>query len=242
MYESAAPISGRLFLFSDSRDVKRLWSAEIHLRFQVAREFYTQLCLATRTSKGARRVVSTGLAACGWLRGTSRTSPGPPRRWRRPVWLRSTSARGRGFAAYLSACGGQPLHRPRCGLRQGGLRSLRSASSLPFLVTCQRQVIPSHSFAALTALVVRRVNGLAALFMYRISGLAALFVRRVNGVFALLHAAPMVIQPYPSTRFRGFCAAKNSKPYPAPAPCRSGVPGAKRPGPPEAGGRSGKSG
>ena len=41
----------------------------------------------------------------------------------------------------------------------GGLRSLRSASSLSFLVTCQRQVIPSHSFAALTALVVRRVHG-----------------------------------------------------------------------------------
>ena len=32
----------------------------------------------------------------------------------------------------------------------GGLRSLRSASSLPFLVTCRRQVIPSHSFAART--------------------------------------------------------------------------------------------
>ena len=31
-----------------------------------------------------------------------------------------------------------------------GLRSLRSASSLSFLVTCQRQVIPSHSFAART--------------------------------------------------------------------------------------------
>ena len=123
-----------------------------------------------------------------------------------------------------------------------GLRSLRLASSLSFLVTCQRQVIPSHSFAALTALVVRRVNGLAALFMYRISGLAVLFVRCVNGVLALLHAAPMVIQPYPSTRFRGFCAAKTSKPYPAPAPCRSGGPGAKRSGPPEAGGRSGKSG
>ena len=67
-----------------------------------------------------------------------------------PVRLQGTSARGRGFAAYLSACGGQPLQRPRCGLRQGGLRSLRSASSLPFLVTCQRQVIPSHSFAART--------------------------------------------------------------------------------------------
>ena len=150
-----------------------LCGSKIHLRFQIAHEFYIRLCIAARTGRtarrvtifeckhrqAARRVVSTGLAACGWLRGTSRTSPGPPRRWRRPVWLRSTSARGRGFAAYLSACGGQPLHRPRCGLRQGGLRSLRSASSLPFLVTCQRQVIPSHSFAALTALIVRRVSG-----------------------------------------------------------------------------------
>ena len=241
MYESAAPISGRLFLFSDSRDVKRLWSAEIHLRFQVAREFYTQLCLATRTSKGARRVVSTGLAACGWLRGTSRTSPGPPRRWRRPVRLRSTPARGRGFAAYLPGCARQLLT-----VRYAHYAGGASLTTFGFVTIVPRyllpQVIPSHSFAALTALVVRRVNGLAALFMYRISGLAALFVRRVNGVFALLHAAPMVIQPYPSTRFRGFCAAKNSKPYPAPAPCRSGVPGAKRPGPPEAGGRSGKSG
>ncbi|PVY44698.1 hypothetical protein C8D82_10527 [Victivallis vadensis] len=106
--------------------------------------------LKHKNRQAARRVVSTGPPACGWLRGTSRTSPGPPRRWRRPVRLRSTSARGRGFAAYLSACGGQPLQRPRCGLRQGGLRSLRSASSLPFLVTCRRQVIPSHSFAART--------------------------------------------------------------------------------------------
>ena len=167
-----------------SFDAKRLWSAEpkglfplcgskIHLRFQIAHEFYIRLCIAARTGRaarrvttfecknrqGARRVVSAGPPACGWLRGTSRTSPGPPRRWRRPVRLQGTSARGRGFAAYLSACGGQPLQRPRCGLRQGGLRSLRSASSLPFLVTCQRQVIPSHSFAALTALVVRRVHG-----------------------------------------------------------------------------------
>ena len=51
-----------------------------------------------------------------------------------------------------------------------GLRSLRSASSLSFLVTCQRQVIPSHSFAALTALVVRRVKDIAALFVRRVSG------------------------------------------------------------------------
>ena len=70
--------------------------------------------------RGARRVVSAAPSACGWLRGTSRTSPGPPRRWRRPVRLQGTSARGRGFAAYLPGCARQPLHRPRCGLRQGG--------------------------------------------------------------------------------------------------------------------------
>ena len=51
-----------------------------------------------------------------------------------------------------------------------GLRSLRSASSLSFLVTCQRQVIPSHSFAALTALIVRRVKGSSALAVRRVSG------------------------------------------------------------------------
>ena len=78
--------------------------------------------------------MSTGPPACGWLRGTSRTSPGPPCRWRRPVRLRSTSARGRGFAAYLSACGGQPLQRPRCGLRQGGA----SLTTFGFVTTVPR--------------------------------------------------------------------------------------------------------
>ena len=58
MYESAAPISGRLFLFSDSRDAKRLWSAEIHLRFQIMRKFYTRPCIASRTGRAARRVTT----------------------------------------------------------------------------------------------------------------------------------------------------------------------------------------
>ena len=53
----------------------------------------------------------------------------------------------------------------------GRLRSLRSASSLSFLVTCRRQVIPSHSFAALTALIVRRENGNSAL-LYCTNGFA----------------------------------------------------------------------
>ena len=153
------------------------WSAEIHLRFPIAHEFYGWLVIAARISGAARRVVSTGLAFCGWLRGTSRTSPGPPRRWRRPVRLRGTSARGRGFAAYLSACGGQPFN-VRCAHYAKGLRSL------PFLVTCQWQVIPSHSFAALTALVVRRVRGITALFVRRVNGIAALLMCRINGYLA----------------------------------------------------------
>ena len=117
---------------------------------------------------GARRVVSTGLAACGWLRGTSRTSPGPPRRWRRPVRLQGTSARGRGSAAYLPGCARQ-LFIVRCAHYARGA----SLSTFGFVTIVPRyllpQVIPSHSFAALTALVVRRVNGIAALCMRRVN-------------------------------------------------------------------------
>ena len=35
-----------------------LWSAEIHLRFQFAREFYIQLCIASRTGRAARMVTT----------------------------------------------------------------------------------------------------------------------------------------------------------------------------------------
>ena len=62
------------------------------------------------------------------------------------------------------------LHRPRCGLRQGGfahyvrLRHYRSS------LFCCRKIIPSHSFAALAALVVRRVKGDVALFVRRGNG------------------------------------------------------------------------
>ena len=143
------------------------------------------LFLATRTGKlpggatflsyknrqAARRVVSTAPPACGWLRGTSRTSPGPPRRWRRPVRLQGTSARGRGFAAYLPGCARQLLS-VRCAHYAGGA----SLTTFGFVTIVPRyllpQVIPSHSFAALTALVVRRVNGVTALFVRRVNGVA----------------------------------------------------------------------
>ena len=126
--------------------------------------------LKHKNRQAARRVVSTGPPACGWLRGTSRTSPGPPRRWRRPVRLQSISARGRGFAAYLSGCARQPFI-VRCAHYARGA----SLSTFGFVTIVPRyllpQVIPSHSFAALTALIVRRVKGSMALLMYRIDGL-----------------------------------------------------------------------
>ena len=93
-----------------------------------------------------------------------------------------------------------------------GLRSLRSASSLPFLVTCQRQVIPSHSFAALTALAVRRVKGDVALLICRVNGIAALFVRRVSS--SADRPMPCLCLP-PARPPEGHWRA-----HPAAAPCR----------------------
>ena len=55
---------------------------------------------------------------CGWLRRANRP-PDLPARLGTPVDLRSTSIRGRGFAAYLSACGGQLLN-VRCAHYAGG--------------------------------------------------------------------------------------------------------------------------
>ena len=105
------------------------------------------------------------------------------------------------------------LHRPRCGLRQGGfahyvrLRHYRSS------LFCYSKIIPSHSFAALTALVVRRGKGDVALLMCRVKGIAALFVRSVSGdadrpmpCLCWLPARP------PQGHWRA---------HPAAAPCRS---------------------
>ena len=106
---------------------------------------------------------------CGWLRRANRP-PDLPARLGTPVDLRSTPIRGRGFAAYLSACGGQPFN-VRCAHYARGA----SLSTFGFVTIVPRyllpQVIPSHSFAALTALIVRRVNGDSAL-LHCINGFA----------------------------------------------------------------------
>ena len=192
---------------------------------QVAREFYLRLCIAAITGmapggvttferkrrQAARRVVSTAPSACGWLRGTSRTSPGPPRRWRRPVWLRSTSARGRGFAAYLSACGGQPFIARVAGYARGASLTTfgfvttvprylpKASNSLTFVRgACRACCAPRKWLCrptfALPVLAARTppAGALAcapgsgtlppALVVRRVNGIAALFVRRVNGV------------------------------------------------------------
>ena len=77
---------------------------------------------------GEHRIFSLRMAP-----GTSRTSPGAPRRWRRPVRLQGTSARGRGFAAYLSACGGQPFIARVAGYARGA-----SLTTFGFVTTVPR--------------------------------------------------------------------------------------------------------
>ena len=69
---------------------------------------------------------------------------------------------------YLSACGGQLLN-VRCAHYAGGA----SLTTFGFVTIVPRyllpQVMPSHSFAALTALVVRRVKGHLALLIHRVN-------------------------------------------------------------------------
>ena len=70
---------------------------------------------------------------------------------------------------YLSACGGQLL-----SVRYAHYAGGASLSTFGFVTIVPRyllpQVIPSHSFAALTALVVRRVKSSVALLMHRVNG------------------------------------------------------------------------
>ena len=83
----------------------------------------------------------------------------PARLWT-PADLRSTPVRGRGFAAYLPGCARQLLN-IRCAHYAGGasLTTFGVVTIVPrYLLP---QVMPSHSFAALTALVVRRISGYA---------------------------------------------------------------------------------
>ena len=110
---------------------------------------------------------------CGWLRraffkacppAACTISPGrtSPLASELPLTCEALPFAGGPSGPYLSACGGQLLN-VRCAHYAGRA----SLSTFGFVTIVPRyllpQVIPSHSFAALTALVVRRVNGDSAL-------------------------------------------------------------------------------
>ena len=118
---------------------------------------------------------------CGWLRRAF-SRPARLRRARSPVRTSPLASdlpltcqalpfAGGPSGPYLSTCGGQLLT-VRCAYYAGGA----SLTTFGFVTIVPRyllpQVMPSHSFAALTALVVRRVNGGVALFMHCVNGLA----------------------------------------------------------------------
>ena len=107
---------------------------------------------------------------CGWLRRAF-SRPARLRRARSPVRTSPLASdlpltcqalpfAGGPSGPYLSACGGQLLT-VRCAHYAGGA----SLTTFGFVTIVPRyllpQVMPSHSFAALTALVVRRISGYA---------------------------------------------------------------------------------
>ena len=103
------------------------WSAEIHLRFPISCDhviilkFSLPFRIVTGHKLGASRLrmAPEGLFKAGPPAACTISRPDLPARLGTPVDLRSTSIRGRGFAAYLSACGGQLLN-VRCAHYAGG--------------------------------------------------------------------------------------------------------------------------
>ena len=146
------------------------WSAEIHLRFQVARDH-----AVTHTSS----YLSMPLQAtnwvpviCGWLRRAF-SRPARLRRARSPV---RTSPLASGLPLTCEALPFASAALPltcRAALTTPGGASL---TTFGFVTIVPRyllpQVMPSHSFAALTALVVRRINGDVTLFVRLVNGFA----------------------------------------------------------------------
>ena len=156
------------------------WSAEIHLRFPVSCDHV----LTHKFSLPFHIVIGHKLVVTSFADGSGGpfSRPARLRRARSPVRtsplaseLLPTAKHFHSRAALAGlTCRATPANSsPFAALTTPErLRSLRSASSLSFLVTCQRQVIPSHSFAALAALVVRRGKGNVALLVRRASGFA----------------------------------------------------------------------
>ena len=157
-------------LWACSCDAKRLWSAEIHLRFQVARDHVIIL----KFNSPFRIVTGHKLVVMSYADG----SGGPtalrnsPLASELPLTCEALPFACGPSGPYLSGCARQPFI-VRCAHYARGA----SLSTFGFVTIVPRyllpQVIPSHSFAALTALIVRRVKGNVALHMRRVNGLGA---------------------------------------------------------------------
>ena len=145
------------------------WSAEIHLRFPVSCDHV----LTHKFSLPFHIVIGHKLVVTSFADGSGgpialRTSPLASELLPTAKHFHSRAALA-GLTCRATPANSSPFAALTTPER---LRSLRSASSLSFLVTCQRQVIPSHSFAPLAALVVRRGKGNVALLVRHASGFA----------------------------------------------------------------------
>ena len=134
------------------------WSAEIYLRFQVLRDHVLthKFSLPFRIVTGHKLVVTSYADGSGGPLAL-RTSPLASEL---PLTCQALPFAGGPSGPYLSGCARQLLT-VRCAHYAGGA----SLTTFGFVTIVPRyllvQVMPSHSFAALTALIVRRVNGFA---------------------------------------------------------------------------------
>ena len=143
------------------------WSAEIHLRFPISCDHVIIL----KFSSPFRIITSHKLVVMSYADGSGGpfSRPARLRRARSPVRTSPLASEllltcealpfaGGASAPYLPGCARQ-LFIVRCAHYARGA----SLSTFGFVTIVPRyllpQVIPSHSFAALTALIVRRVNG-----------------------------------------------------------------------------------
>ena len=154
------------------------WSAEIHLRFPISCDHVIIL----KFSSPFRIITSHKLVVMSYADGSGGpfSRPARLRRARSPVRTSPLASEllltcealpfaGGASAPYLSGCARQLLTVRYAHYAEGA-----SLSTFGFVTIVPRyllpQVIPSHSFAALTALIVRRVNGNSALFVRRVKG------------------------------------------------------------------------
>ena len=144
------------------------WSAEIHLRFPISCDhvIILKFSLTFRIITGHKLVVMSYADGSGGPTAL-RTSPLASGL---PLTCEALPFAGGASAPYLSGCARQLLTVRYAHYAEGA-----SLSTFGFVTIVPRyllgQVMPSHSFAALTALVVRRVNGDVALLICHVNSL-----------------------------------------------------------------------